>query len=468
MAQQVLRKIICQFQSKYYTIMIDETTDASNAEQVVFVIRWVSDDLSVHEEFIGLYHADSIQAQSLVAIIKDSLLRLNLKLELCRGQCYDGASVMSGARSGVATVISSEEPRAVFTHCYGHSLNLAVGDTVRQSKLMKSAFETVNELIKKSPKRDGMFQKLKQEIAHDSPGFRVLCPTRWTVRAASMNSVLDNYEVLLGVWEESKGSHLDSDMKARIIGVDTQTQSFDFLYGVSLGAMILNHIDNLSKTLQHANMSAAEGQHLAKMTLDVLKSIRQPEYFESFYQRVLLRQKQLDIGLPSLPRKRRAPRHLEVGSSDGDFHASVEDHYRAIYYEALDLVTMGITDRFDQPGYQVYRNIEDLILKVCQGKQYEEELDFVCTYYKEDVNKHQLQSQLPLLHSLVNDKLKSGDCELSIRFVASTLSDLSTPQRGAFCQVFTIKLILVMPATNATSERSFSALRRVSRILDPL
>ena len=257
MAQQVLRKIICQFQSNFYTIMIDETTDASNAEQVVIVIRWVSDDLSVHEEFIGLYHTSSIQAQSLVSIIKDSLLRLNLKLELCRGQCYDGASVMSGARSGVATIISSEEPRAVFTHCYGHSLNLAVGDTIRQSKLMKSSLETVNEiskLIKKSPKRDAMFQRLKQGIAQDCPGFQVLCPTRWTVRAASMNSVLDNYEVLLGVWEESKESHLDSEIKARIIGVDFQMKSFDFLYGVSLGAVILNHSDNLSKTVQYANV----------------------------------------------------------------------------------------------------------------------------------------------------------------------------------------------------------------------
>ena len=179
MAQQVLRKIICQFQSKFYTIMIDETTDASNAEQVVIVIRWVSDHLSVHEEFIGLYHTSSIQAQSLMAIIKDSLLRLNLILELCRGECYDGASVMSGARSGVATIISSEEPRAVFTHCYGHSLNLAVGDTIRQSKLMQSSLETVNEiskLIKKSPKWDAMFQKLKQGIAQDCPGFLVLCP----------------------------------------------------------------------------------------------------------------------------------------------------------------------------------------------------------------------------------------------------------------------------------------------------
>ena len=56
--------------------MIDKTTDASNAEQAVVVIRWMSDDLSVHEDFIGLYQTDSML---LVAIIKDSLLRLNLK-----------------------------------------------------------------------------------------------------------------------------------------------------------------------------------------------------------------------------------------------------------------------------------------------------------------------------------------------------------------------------------------------------
>ena len=131
MAQQVLCKVVHQFQSTFYTIMIDETTDFSNAEQVVIVIRWVNDDLSVHEEFVGLYKTDSIQAKSLVAIIKDTLLRLNLKMELCQGQCYDGASVMSSTKSGVAATISSEKPRAVFTHCYGHSLNLAVGDTVR-------------------------------------------------------------------------------------------------------------------------------------------------------------------------------------------------------------------------------------------------------------------------------------------------------------------------------------------------
>ena len=155
-----------------------------------------------------------------------------------------------------------------------------------------------------------------------------------------------------------------------------------------------------------------------------------------------------------------------MSSSDGDFHSSIEDHYRTVYYEVLDLVTTGITERFDQPGYEIYQNVEELILKACQGKQCEEELDFVCTHYKDDVNKYQLQSQLPLVQSLVKDKLRSGENELSIHFIAKTLSDLSTPQRGAFSQVFVLmKLLFVMPATNASSERSFSALRRVKTYL---
>ena len=45
-----------------------------------------------------------------------------------------------------------------------------------------------------------LFQKLKDEIAIDMPGIRVLCPTRWT----AIQSVLDNFEVLLGVWENLK------------------------------------------------------------------------------------------------------------------------------------------------------------------------------------------------------------------------------------------------------------------------
>ena len=68
--------------------MIDEATDVSNSEQVVIVLRWVDDSLSVHEDFIGLYKTDSTTAATLVALIKDVLLRCNISINMCCGQCY--------------------------------------------------------------------------------------------------------------------------------------------------------------------------------------------------------------------------------------------------------------------------------------------------------------------------------------------------------------------------------------------
>ena len=143
-------------------------------------------------------------------------------------------SSMSDAKKGVAKILRDEEPRAIFTHCYGHALNLAVGDCVKQCDVMKIAFEIVAEvskLIKKSPKRDAAFEKLKADLAPETPGFRVLCPTLWNVRAASQQSVIDNYEVLLLVWQEALVGSLDGEMRAHIIGVETQMMKFNFLFG---------------------------------------------------------------------------------------------------------------------------------------------------------------------------------------------------------------------------------------------
>lgn len=273
----------------------------------MLVFRWVSEDLVANEEFFGLYLTDSITSAALVAIIEDTLLRMNIKLEHCRGQCYDGASVMTGARNGVAKTISDKESRAIFTHCYGHALNLGVGDTVKQCQLMKSSLDVVIEiskLIKKSPKRDAIFQKLKSDLAPDTPGFRILCSTRWTVRAASLQSVLDNYQVLFEVWEDALGSKLDGEMRARIIGVDAQMHTFDFLFGVSLGCLLLRHTDNLSKSLQNKTLSAAQGQRLASLTLSVLKSLRTEDNFKKFYALVIKDQTSFQINDPALPRKR--------------------------------------------------------------------------------------------------------------------------------------------------------------------
>ena len=93
--------------------------------------------LNAYEEFIGLYKTDNIKAGTIVAVIRDFFVRLNLHMNKCRRQCYDGASTTKGAKSGVPTQLLKHEPRAVYLHCYGHALNLAVGDTVKRCKLLR-------------------------------------------------------------------------------------------------------------------------------------------------------------------------------------------------------------------------------------------------------------------------------------------------------------------------------------------
>ena len=56
MAFRVLHEIARNIQNAViYTIIADETTDVSNKEQLVFCLRWVDDDLMVHEDFIGMH-----------------------------------------------------------------------------------------------------------------------------------------------------------------------------------------------------------------------------------------------------------------------------------------------------------------------------------------------------------------------------------------------------------------------------
>lgn len=118
-------------QSQYLTIMLDETTDISNHEQAVIVLRTVTDDLQVHEEFLGMYHVPSIDSKTLTEVAKDVLCCFNLPISKLRGQCYDAASAMRGIRSCVAKQICDEEPRGLYTHCYGHSINLAINDAIK-------------------------------------------------------------------------------------------------------------------------------------------------------------------------------------------------------------------------------------------------------------------------------------------------------------------------------------------------
>ena len=294
-AMHVSRDITtCLQQSPFIAVMVDETTNVSNKEQMTVVVRSVTDCFEVHEEFLGMYQVPSIDAVTLTDTTKDALCRMNLPLSKLRGQCYDGASSMRGMRSGVAKQILDIESRALYTHCYGHSINLAVNDALKLSKPIKAALETTHEvtrLIKYSPRHEGIFHELNS--AHDittgyqSPGVHVLYPTCWTVNADSLASIIGNYAVLQSTWEEAVEAVRDTETKAKFNGVAVQMEKFDFFFGAAIGELLLCHSDNLSQTLQKRTISAAEGQQVARMVINTLQSIRTQDCYDLFWAKVV-------------------------------------------------------------------------------------------------------------------------------------------------------------------------------------
>eukprot|EP00731_Ephydatia_muelleri_P010741 Em0005g1327a len=321
MAHQVLRRILDDTHtSPFLAVMVDETRDQSNKEQLTLVLRWVSDDFTVSEEFVGLYYL--YLSQSFVV------------------SAYDGCSTMAGARAGVAVKIQELEPRAMFTHCYGHALNLAVNDTITKVPKMKDCLDTCYEivkLIKFSPKQEAMLSQLKEEMGSDAPGVRTLCPTR----------------------------------------------------------------------------------------------------------------------------KRKVSQRFETGIAPAEFATSPKDENRRVFFECFDLAVMSIRSRFDQKGFKTFSNVEQLLFKTCKGQNYEEELDFVCNFFTNDFNKIELAAELLTLRTLYGTEV-AADEKPSVNSINTALLALSTMQRkllGAVVRLF--QLLVTLPATNATSERSFSALRRI-------
>ena len=96
--------------------------------------------------------------------------------------------------------------------------------------------------------------------------------------------------------------------------------------------------------------------------------MRNDEEFKKFWEEVQSKPKEVDVSEPALPRKRKAPGRLEVGEGEAYHATTPEQHYRAIYFETFDLIIACIRDRFDQPGYKVYCDLEKLLPKLLLDK----------------------------------------------------------------------------------------------------
>ena len=163
---------------------------------------------------------------------------------------------------------------------------------------------------------------------------------------------------------------------------------------------------------------------------------------------------------PSLPRHRNVPKRFEVGSGQSHQPSSADEYFRRVYYEAIDLVTNAIRQRFDQPGFKPYSIMETLLLNALKpGIDVTDELKYMLEKYAEDVNVTLLKAQLPVFKLMLSGEFQS------FHEIYSAFQSLDRYKKDLISEIVTVfKLILVNPATNAVSERSFSTARRLETL----
>ena len=94
-----------------------------------------------------------------------------------------------------------------------------------------------------------------------------------------------------------------------------------------------------------------------------------------------------------------------------------------------------------------------------------QEMTLVCNFYGDDLDRNQLQLHLQILKTIFHNQF-TDTSSVTFQDIRIFIQGMSIGERLLISEVVTIlKLILVLPSTNATSERTFSAMRRLKTYL---
>jgi len=116
-----------------------------------------------------------------------------------------------------------------------------------------------------------------------------------------------------------------------------------------------------------------------------------------------------------------------------------------------------IHSRFDQKGYKILGRLESLL---CDTEVDPNKYDVVLALYKDDFERDRLESQLRILHSNLPKEIEEETGGTKLMSIVRFCQTLSPVEHQFYMVMKLLEIILIMPATNAISERSFSALRR--------
>ena len=209
---------------------------------------------------------------------------------------------------------------------------------------------------------------------------------------------------------------------------------------------------------------------MAFHTRNTLRKLREDDSkgFELFWKQVTDGADQLELEEAKLKRKRKMPKTLVDFFGFGNTlnytpDLTVDMYYKSVYLDALDNIINFISDKFDQEDFKIIIMMEKAVLNGILQKDIDHELEYLHKNYDDTLDMDAFKTQISYLSARMGESATESTTFMD---VVSFVREMPEASRSIMSSVVTmLKLILVQPSTNASSERCFSNLRRIKSYL---
>eukprot|EP00794_Sanderia_malayensis_P002228 gene2228-2538_t len=323
--------------SKFISVMMDDTSDASNVEQSAVSVRLVHDG-EIEEHLLGLIDASADQsAGSLTDIMLSTLEGYKVVPdnggEKVVGQSYDGAPTMSGNLNGVQKQVQEHFPAAYYNHCVAHKMSLCASQSAMKTPEIAKFFSTLDKIIsffRSSPKRT-------KSLGHNvpKPG-----DTRWLSRDTATSAVDTFYEEIGTVLFEITNEKTEkAEVQAMARGLGMQMQEVAFVYFLKLYRIIFEYCTPIITVMQKPTLDPVQ----LRSMLDDFQRVLENFNYKRVWQDTLL----ADPDFPAV-RARAGWRAMEQGI-DG-----TKDKWKI----SLETVARQVTKAFSDQMLWRFENLE--------------------------------------------------------------------------------------------------------------
>ncbi|KAJ0981332.1 hypothetical protein J5N97_009587 [Dioscorea zingiberensis] len=292
-ASETTTVIINELGDDLFAILVDESRDISNKEQMALVLRYMNNKGSIVERFLAIVHVSDTTVLSLKEAIESIFSKHGLSVSRLRGQGYDGASNMRGEFNGLKSVILKENEFAFYIHCFAHQLQLTLVAVAKNEDSVASLFQNVVCLLNvvgasckrydilRESQAARVFEALQNdELAsgkglNQEIGLKRAGDTRW---GSHYGTILLNLIILfpsvIDVLENVGENGLNSEQRVEAQFLLQMIQSFDFIFNLHLMRSVLGITNELSKSLQRKDQDIVNAMELVKISKQRLQMMR--------------------------------------------------------------------------------------------------------------------------------------------------------------------------------------------------